>query len=164
MSKRIILFDCDETLWNSLDRDYISSCKSVLIKAKKHTIVRLADGKRFTLKRETIQLFQSLAVKGFTIGIVSDNKPAMVRAALKLSGLLKYINKKAINIKLWDGYCPKHLMIQEILDKPEFHSIDLKLVYWVDDKDYAAEAKKIGVNFIKVGKGSLISLVKSLII
>ena len=47
---KLVLFDCDETLWESKDKDYISSVDSDLIRTSENSVERNTDGKTFTLK------------------------------------------------------------------------------------------------------------------
>lgn len=151
MNNKLYLFDCDGTLWNSHDSDYIGSVPSGFEKITDDIILRLKDGKKFYLNHGVLDLFKTINKNSKNlIGIVSDNPPESVIEALKALGLYDYINSKAINIKLWQGYCPKHKMILEILNKPEFHNISKKNVFWFDDKNYSSEANEIGVKFVKV--------------
>lgn len=161
---KIFLFDCDETIWTSLDADYISHVSSSLTKISKVVLYRKKDGKLFNLKPEIPELFKAIRQKNHAIGIVSDNKKDMVISALILFDICKLVDTEAINIKLWDGHCPKELMVSEILNKPKFAKIPKNNVYWFDDKDYSEEAKKIEVNFVKVNGGTnLTKIVKKLL-
>lgn len=152
MTKKLVLFDCDETLWTSMDKDHISSAKSALKKLNSSTIVRLKDNKVFTLKKGVVKAFAHLSKNNnqIVLGIVSDNEPEEVISALRLFNLWKFINKEAFNVRLWKGYCPKHEMIVEILNKNHFKNLLPGDTYFIDDKDYSKEAKDIGVNFIQV--------------
>jgi predicted phosphatase len=164
MTKKLFIFDADETLWHSDGKDYISSQVSKLDKFDRLTIVRLVDGQKFYLDKDATSLFKKISAKGYYIGVVSDNKKPMVVKALKLFGLWLYVNKKAVNVKLWQGYCPKHLMINEIIDKMKIDN--KKSVYWFDDKNYVNEAAIVGVNFIRISgsfllKKAILSVMKS---
>ena len=150
--RRIIFFDCDETLWTSPTRDYISSINSDFELIGKNQVLRKKDGLVFTLRPGIRRLFAKLKSEEITIGIVSDNRRRPVINILELFGLVTSINFKAVYIKLWKGYCPKHKMIQKVLKRSIFKNISRRDVLWVDDKDYTREAKKIGVNFINVGR------------
>ena len=108
--------------------------------------------------------FKYVQGTGNVIGIVSDNRKNMVISALRLFGLRKFVNLHAFNVKLWEGYCPKHKMVADILQKAEFKEIGPESVYWFDDKEYSKEALSIGVNFIKVGlKTNVMKVVKELV-
>jgi len=146
MKYNIVFFDADQTLWTNIHNKYISSVVGELELVDKYNIRRV-DGEIFTLHPETRVVFDQLKTAGTIIGIVSDNVPVMVIDALKLFELWSMINIDAVNIKLWDGYCPKHLMIEEILLKDMYINIARKNICWCDDKDYSKEAKQIGVNF-----------------
>lgn len=161
---KIFLFDCDQTIWTSGGNDYISSVDSPLALVSKNSLIRVKDGKVFTLKQGVHEMFNKIYKSGGIVGIVSDNKKDMVVDALKLFDIYKFINIDAINIKLWKGYCPKHQMVEEILSKIEFENISIKNVYWFDDKDYSEEAEMVKVNYIKVdGSTDFERIVKSLI-
>ena len=161
---KIFLFDCDETIWRSLDADYISHVVSPLVKISKLVVERTKDGKMFNLKPEIMELFKNIRKKNYTIGIVSDNKKDMVISALTLFDICKLVDEEAINIRLWNGNCPKEVMVSEILNNPKFAKIHKNNVYWFDDKDYSEEASKIGVNFVKVNKNTnLTKIVKKLL-
>lgn len=159
MIRKLILFDCDETLWTSTDRDYISSVRSPLKKLAANKVVRVKDKKVFTLKKGVLSTLVDLHKDNnqIALGIVSDNDPEEVISALKLFNVWSYINEKALNVKLWNGYCPKHEMILEIINKKEFSHLSHKNIYLIDDKDYSKEAAQIGINFIRVDQDSDLS-------
>lgn len=162
--KKILFFDCDQTIWTSSNNDYISSIVSPLVPVSKDVILRTADGNIFNLKPEIRKIFKNIRSKGNIIGIVSDNKKDMVINALKLFDVYKLIKKEAVYIKLWKGHCPKEEMIKKITSKPEFEGIIPSNVYWFDDKDYSEEAGLIGVNFIQVdGVTDMEKIVKGLV-
>lgn len=150
---KLILFDCDETLWTSAGHDYISHVPSAFRCIAPGTLKRLADGKEFVLKRGVEEAFAELRVHAvqLMVGVVSDNHPGPVREALQLFGLWGTVKGDAFNVHLWKGYCPKHEMVLEILQKPAFIGMKLEDVYLVDDRDYSSEAKEIGIHFIEVG-------------
>jgi magnesium-dependent phosphatase-1 len=150
---RLVLFDCDETLWTSPNQDYISRVTSPLA-LRGLAIIRVADDQMFTLRPGIKQLLRKLHTGGWVIGIVSDNQPNMVLEALTLLGLSPYIEPQAVHIKLWDGPCPKQLMVKEILDRPSFAHLIASDVWWIDDKDYVAAALDIGVNFVQVNSAT----------
>lgn len=147
---KIIFFDCDETLWTSSDKDYISSHKSSLTKVNKNTLIREIDGKLFILKNDIFEALDYLKANKVLIGIVSDNERRVVIKALKLFKIYTYFDEKIINIKLWDGYCPKEKMILEVISKSVYKNVSMGDIYWFDDKDYSKEAERSGINFIKV--------------
>jgi len=149
MSK-LILFDCDETLWHSPTKDYISSQISPLTLVGQGGVQRQTDGLMFSLRPGVRQALRYALASGYVVGVVSDNLPAPVLVALRLFGLKKFIADEAINIRLWEGYCPKEQMVSEILQRPRFIGLKPGSVLWLDDKDYSAQAKAIGVGFIKV--------------
>lgn len=155
MTNKLFLFDADETLWNSEGKDYISSKSSALQMVDSLTLTRTVDQKYFRLMREVPGIFRVIKNKGYTIGIVSDNKKFMVVSALKLFGLWTFVDPKAVNIKLWKGYCPKHLMVQQILEKTQTLP---KNCYWIDDKDYSSEARTIKVKFFNLKEGRSLAL------
>lgn len=162
--KKFFLFDSDQTIWTSDNHDYISSVVSPLILMSENSIARIVDGNVFFLKPEIREAFKLIKKSGSTTGIVSDNRKDMVINALKLFDIYKFLNLNAINVRLWKGYCPKHKMILEILDKPEFKNILSNNIYWFDDKNYSEEAAQIGVNFIRAYNDiNLASAVKKLI-
>lgn len=165
--RSLYLFDCDETLWESEGQDYIGSVPSEFLTQDGNAITRTADGKVFSLKTGTREAFVYLKktdVDGErVIGIVSDNPPEPVMEALKLFGLWDVINAHAFNVRLWEGPCPKHEMVAEILAKGEFGDISTRNVFWFDDKDYSREAGLIQVNFIQVNsQTNLLQTVRSL--
>lgn len=152
MNKKILFFDCDETLWSSQGKDYISSVQSKIKKIDNNTVLRVQDGKVFSLKNGILDILIYLKKQGNVIvGVVSDNEEKQTLLALKMFGILKYIEKEAINIRLWPGYCPKHKMIQEVLQKPQFKNIRLKYMYWFDDQNYEKEAESIGIHYTQQG-------------
>lgn len=163
----LYLFDCDETLWQSEGQDWIGSVPSSLLTQDGNTVIRTADGKVFRLKTGVkegfIYLKQTSKDGERVIGIVSDNPPEPVMKALKLLGLWDTIDTHAFNVRLWEGYCPKHEMVAEILAKGEFGDISPNNVFWFDDKDYSQEADLIQVNFIQVNSQTdLLQTVRSL--
>jgi magnesium-dependent phosphatase-1 len=151
--KKIIFFDCDQTIWFSKDADYISSLDSDLMAKSTSCIQRITDKKTFCLDKKIHQFIKLLSKQHeIVIGIISDNQPQITIEALKLFKIWSLVNKEAIAIKLWKGYCPKIEIIQQILKKDLFKDILIKDVYFFDDKDYAMEAEKIGINFYRVTK------------
>jgi len=155
--KNLLLFDCDQTIWTSGNHDFIGSVVSPLVPVSKNSILRVKDGSIFTLKEGVPEVFDYLKKTGNIVGIISDNRKGMVTDALKLFNMYKFVNLSAVSVKLWKGYCPKHTMIQMILEKNQFKSIPLKNVYWFDDKDYSQEAGLIKVNYVHVSKNTKIS-------
>lgn len=146
---KLALFDCDNTLWYSHDSDYISSVSSQLALGG-DCIIRISDNKRFYIHSKIKNKLLSLHAKGVQIGIVSDNTSKPVIDALRLFNLFHLINCEAINVRLWDGHCPKQVMVQETLAKPFAKNITPSETLWYDDKDYSSEAKDIGVRFVLV--------------
>lgn len=146
---KLALFDCDNTLWYSHDNDYISSVTSQL-SLHNGCVIRISDNKQFFINTKIKNKLLSLHAKGVQIGIVSDNVPKPVIDALQLFDLLRYINQDAINIKLWNGYCPKEKMVLEVLAKPFAKSILPSQIVWYDDKDYTKQAHTIGTQFVHV--------------
>lgn len=145
--KKLFLFDCDQTLWSSSEKDYISRVNSKLLVISPGVLMGVEDRNKFYLDSNVGKALRLISRSGNLSGIVSDNKKNVVIEALSLFGIYKFFEPKAINIKLWKGYCPKHNMVIEILKKIKISSEN---VYWFDDKDYGAEAATIGVNFIRV--------------
>lgn len=150
MKNKLLLFDADETIWHSVNHDYISSQKSDLSIINSNTIQRNIDNKNFYLSTDIQALFKLICKKGHKIGIVSDNNKPMVIEALKLFGLWPYLTKQAINVRLWKGYCPKEIMVTEIINKLKIS--DNNNIYWFDDKDYREAAKSINVNFTQINQ------------
>lgn len=150
MKNKLLLFDADETIWHSINHDYISSQKSDLSLINSNTIQRNIDNNNFYLSTDIQALFKLICKKGHKIGIVSDNNKPMVLKALKLFGLWPYITKQAINVRLWKGYCPKEIMVTEIINKLKIY--DNSNIYWFDDKDYQEAAKSINVNFTQINQ------------
>ncbi len=145
----IFFFDCDDTIWGSEDKDYISSVPSSLTLNSKGNLIREKDNKVFSLRKGVKKAFENIKKSGGRIGIVSDNRKYMVTGALEKFGLIKFVDKKLVLVKLWKGYCPKHRMIVEGLAKNNIPRDNMK-VFWFDDKDYANEAKEIQSLFIRV--------------
>lgn len=161
---KLFLFDCDQTLWSSRDNDYISSVISPLKLKSADSIVRVVDGKIFKLRSGVAKTFRLINNSDNSAGIVSDNQKDIVITALTLFDILKFIKAGAVNVRLWKGYCPKEKMILEILNKKEFRMVKHKNVYWFDDKNYQAEAKGIGINFVGVKKdASLLKKVREIL-
>lgn len=150
--RKLIFFDCDETLWTSEGKDYISSVDSTLEKDGKLTIFRVTDKKRFILRPDVKDTFTILlnSLVHVHLGIISDNKPGPVLQALTLFGLYSFLHPQAINVRLWTGPCPKEIMIEEILAQAVFKDIKRSEVYLVDDKDYSGAMSNQGMNFIKI--------------
>lgn len=161
----MVLFDCDGTLWSSQEGEYISSVESSLKKVNGITIIRQKDNKTFTLKNGVLKAFGHLKkLNGhIIIGVVSDNRPKPLITALKLFKIWPFIHQNAFKVRLWRGYCPKHKMILEILNQKEFANVSHGEVFWIDDKDYAKKANKMGVNFILVNaRTDLLKVVEGL--
>ena len=152
MYKQLLLFDGDETLWTTPDKDYISSVASDFIPVSQGAIMRVADGKLFFLRPGVSAAFAYLhKLQGaVAVGIVSDNAAASVSTAVRLFGLADVIDKAASNVKLWTGYCPKHEMILEVMERPQFRSLSVQHTCLIDDKDYSAECASIGVSYMQV--------------
>jgi HAD superfamily phosphatase (TIGR01681 family) len=139
---KVIFFDCDQTIWFSKDADFISSLDASLVVKSTECIQRLKDKKTFCINKKIYQFIKSLSKQQeIVIGIISDNKPHITIEALKLFEIWPLVNKEAIDIKLWKGYCPKIEIIQQILKKNCFKDISNKEVYFFDDKDYAGSQK-----------------------
>lgn len=150
---KLFLFDCDETIWYSDSADYISSIPSTFERGSAgQEIIRVADSTIFYLRDGIKEILEEINKSDDSVGIVSDNKPEPVLEALNLLELMEFIDQNAVNIKLWDGYCPKHIMVEEIISKSLFKDISRNNIYWFDDRDYSKEAKQIGVKFFKVNK------------
>ncbi len=147
--KKLFLFDCDQTLWLTNKSEYVSRVTSDFY-LKQGILIRRADGVAFCPKKGIKKIFKSINASGGSIGIVSDNQPKVVISVLKLLGWWKHVDKKAFNVRLWIGPCPKEVMVQEILSKPQFKNLNKKNIYWFDDGGYSKVAKDMGVNFIRV--------------
>ncbi len=167
MSKRIIFFDTDQTLWESEGQDYISRVNSNIVRIDSNTIQREKDQKLFKLKNGVREAFKYLNKhkKNIVIGVISDNRPEPVILALKFFGLWSYISKQAVLIKLWNGYCPKTEMVEEVLRKnSQFKRYNPQDIFLIDDKDYTRDLKDLGMNFIRVNLDTnLLNLVKTFI-
>ncbi len=162
---KLFLFDCDETLWTSPKKDYISRVPSPFKKVGSSEILREADQYAFRLQPSVQETFAYLAGRNDTaVGIVSDNLFEPVQQALMFFDLWSFIDSNAVNVRLWQGYCPKHEMILEILNRPVFlPTVLLQDTYWFDDKDYQKEADGIGVHFIQVSlETNLLTCVKKI--
>lgn len=144
----IYLFDCDGTLWASEDHDYIGSVVSDIVRVSDNAVRRSEDGKVFMLFPHIRKTFDDMKERASVVGIVSDNPPEMVEKALHAFGLYTYITPEAVNVRLWKGYCPKHVMVEEILAKPLFAEVPRDQVFLIDDKDYSKEAARIGISFV----------------
>lgn len=146
---KIILLDCDETIWSNADGDYISSLDSdfSLYEGLPHVVVRLNDGAKFVLLPELRATISLTKTKGYRIGIVSDNKYHPVEKALKLTGIWSLLDKSLINIKLWKGHCFKETMVDELINK---YNLNRSEVLWLDDKDFQIAADSIDVQFVRV--------------
>ena len=147
MKPQLALFDCDETLWHSAGRDYISSLPSILKRADGPAVERSADGQIFSLRSGVVETFRELHDSGVGIGIVSDNLVAPVIKALELFGLYRYVKSQAFNVRLWDGYCNKPQMVEEIIARTR---VEPSSVYVFDDKNYRHGMDQIGVHFVQV--------------
>lgn len=143
----LIIFDCDDTLWFSEDHDYISSVKSDFRKINEDEFVRVADQKKFFVFPELKKLLANLTSKNCKLGIASDNEKEAVADVLKLLDIDQFFESAAVNVSLWKGHCPKELMIEEIITAGPFSGILSDNVWWVDDKPYHEEAKKLDVQF-----------------
>lgn len=152
MKCKMMLFDCDGTLWRTDDDDYISSLSSSFEKVSPESIMRKKDNKVFYLNQTLMKRIEFLFHNGITLGVVSDNLPGPVMTALKLFGLLKFFDAEAINIRLWKGHCWKGEMILEILGKDKFRGLSPGEITLVDDKDYKDELAEMGVKFVRVAK------------
>ena len=157
MKCKMVLFDCDGTLWEAVDGDYISSVVSTIERLDENTIIRKKDNKFFHLKRPVIAALKKMWKRGIVIGIVSDNEPGPVMTALRLFCLTKYLINEAICVRLWQGHCRKDKMILEILEKSMFEKIAPGDTILVDDKDYSDELMGIGVGFVQVQKLKLVN-------
>ena len=142
MNKKLFLFDADETLWHTKNKDYISSKTSKLKFVDPRLILRQIDGQKIYLGKNIVEVFKLLSDTGHLAGIVSDNQKSMVVEALKLFKLWPYIDINSVNVRLWRGYCPKHVMVEEIMKKTH---ISMNDVYWFDDKDYKKKRIQSGL-------------------
>lgn len=150
--KKIILFDGDNTLWFAENNDYVSSVKSELKLVGDKLVERVEDHKLFVLRNHVREVVELLAENNIVIGVVSDNLINPVKRLLELYGVWQSVDKAAVNVRLWKGYCPKHLMVQEIMSKKEFIKVRPDEIVWIDDKDYAKKASLIGVCFHLIKK------------
>lgn len=147
---KMFLFDCDQTLWLSKDHDYISSIESDLVAVGVNKIQRSMDMKIFKLRKDVRECLDLLKSENAYIGIVSDNLPNPVVNTLQLLNIWQYITIEAFNVRLWNGYCPKEVMVTEIMTKKKFNGILPEDVFWIDDKDYNKQAKQVDVNFFQI--------------
>jgi predicted phosphatase len=155
MLRKLILFDCDETLWSSANANYIGSIISPLHVLEPGVIERVKDEAKFILKVGVAETFGLLARHSeIAVGIVSDNPRKPVVDALQLLGLWSVIDQRAVNVKLWQGYCPKQLIVQEIMMQPAFAHIPPNHIYMLDDKDYSKEMEEIGITFVQVSRAT----------
>lgn len=151
MAEMLVLFDADETLWTSEGRDWVGSVSSTFSpEADNQTIRRDSDRKAFNLRRGTREALAYLAERNIAIGLVSDNTPEAVEGALNAFGIADSFEPSAVSVRRWKGYCPKDVMIGEILALPQYAGIRRDNVYFLDDKDYALAAEGIGVQFRRV--------------
>lgn len=154
----IYFFDCDETLWESDSRDYVSSKPGKVIAIDQDSFKREGDETIFRIKPGARELLSQLYSQGFSIGIISDNNKEPVIAALHSLNLWKYVNPELVSVSLWEGYCPKADLIEGLL------SVNAPgEVIWFDDRDYSREAEEKGYRFVHVAAGdNIFELAKNL--
>lgn len=161
---RLFLFDCDQALWVwEGESDWLSRVDSELDMQGPDSLRRRVDGKVLSLRKGARQALNVATMRGW-VGIVSDNKPGPVKSALELLGLWSVVEPEAVNVRLWKGDCPKQVMVEEILSKNKLIGVPRDGVYWFDDQDYAQQAEKIGVNFVKINPGDDLNEVVSCLI
>lgn len=141
--KKLVLFDCDQTLRTSIDADYISSVDSTFKKISQIEIKRMVDGKIFTLKEWVGEFILHLKKNWYAVWIISDNNYEAVSKALSAFNIIQLIDPQYIAVKSWKWYCPKHHMIAQML----WNEIDKYQISWFDDKHYEEEADMIGAKF-----------------
>jgi magnesium-dependent phosphatase-1 len=146
VAQKLFLFDCDETLWTSIGRDYVSSHNSRFSRVDKDSVVR-GDGVQFMLRSGVREAFSVINSREHIIGVVSDNLPEPVFEVLELLELDVHVSQDATLVTLWEGYCPKDAMVTDILGNLARKGVTPNETYWFDDKDYTDKAANIGVNF-----------------
>lgn len=147
----IVFFDADKTLWRVLPQrpgdDWVSKLKSPKFKLEDNkTVVRKQDGTKFILKDGVKECLAKLSLEGIGVGIVSDNRPEDVAKVAGLFGIWDYFDPTLVNIKLWDGPCPKDQMVTEVIDG--FGKDKPSNILLVDDKDYSKAMRKLGYSFL----------------
>lgn len=164
--QRLFLFDADETLWTSENRDWVGSVDPSTFSTEPGnlTIRRDADGQEFTLRDGTHAALAYLEGNGVRLGIISDNVPEAVQKGLEAFHLQHAFESSAVNVRLWKGHCPKEVMIEEVLALPQYQDIRRDHVYFLDDKPYQQETQLLGINFRQVNLGeNMLDIVKEYI-
>lgn len=160
---KLVIFDGDNTLWSTAPHDYVSQIESDFC-IRNGVVVRLADQAEYRLRTGVIETLKMLKNEGIKVGIASDNRHEVVLKVLQLFNIWQYLDPEAVEIRLFDGYCPKDIMIEEILARSGLTEIKRADVCWIDDKDYSTEAKKIGIKFCMIKKDqNMCDIVKSIV-
>ncbi|HLE49410.1 MAG TPA: HAD family hydrolase [Patescibacteria group bacterium] len=155
--KNIVFFDADKTLWQVITTDGSDDWSSKVKNATfllddGNTVTRKENGTKFVLKDEVKECLEKLSKEGIGIGLISDNEPEDVKKITDLFGISEFFDSKLINVSLWEGPCPKEVMITEVVEK--IGSENFSRVLLVDDKDYSEAMKNSGYSFIQSPKDS----------
>ncbi len=151
----IAFFDADKTLWKVIPEhegdDWASKgaekgLTRTFTLIKPDVVVRTEDNTQFILKEEVKETLLKLSREGIGIGLISDNLHIDVLAICELFNIWDYFNAELVNVKLWDGPCPKDQMITEVFGNNA--TVNPAKVVLVDDRNYSEEMTKLGYSFI----------------
>lgn len=155
---RIVFFDADKTLWQTVPDTYASEGKKTgrtrtFQLESPNCATRLEDGAKFILKDNVEEVLRALSKEGVVIGIISDNEYEDVQKVAELFDIWRYFDKGFVNIWLSDGDAPKNAMIDEVITNQKLTAGSNILL--VDDAErYAAQMASAGHDFILSPKDS----------
>ena len=120
ISRQVVFFDADKTLWQVVTKDGSDDWASKIqnatfVKEDENNVVRVENGTKFVLKEGVKECLQKISREGIGLGVVSDNLPEDVIKLADLFGILDFIDSKLVNVSLWEGPCPKEVMIKEVV-------------------------------------------------
>jgi magnesium-dependent phosphatase-1 len=160
MKLKAVIFDADNTIWDSGSGGFVSQLKSGFKLEKKDVVKRIKDGVYFKLNRGVRDFMIRFNQVGGKIGMMSDNHYEDVKMVCKLFDIWQYFEASLVKIKLYKGYCPKPRIIKTILEKRGYQKDE---VVWFDDKDYKQAALNNHLNFIQVKNNQLEKILPKLV-
>lgn len=147
MKIKVVIFDADNTLWNSGIGDYVSQVESEFKLKNRDLVERVKDKAEFRLNKGVRKFIIKFNQAGGQIGMMSDNHLKDVKKVSQLFKIWQYFDLSLVKIRLYKGYCPKAKIIKKMVEKQGY---DVGDVAWLDDKNYSKAASNHGISFIQI--------------
>ena len=157
MNYQVMIFDADNTLWQTAKGEYVSRVKSEFVLGKIDMVKRVKDGAEFSLNSGIKKFLKDFTRGGGKVGLMSDNHFKDVKLVCEFFDIWKYFDLRLVSIRLYKGYCPKAEIVNKLLRK---NQVSERFALWLDDKDYSIEAEEFNLKFIQV-KNNLVEEILS---